>query len=126
MKMALLVAVFGLVSLFATAASADFVCAATYFPVGASGTLGNNGAVAITLNTAANCAGTQTGIRDICTAGATSTVCPAGVVYSEAALLNMYQALVHAVDTNIRISGQVATCIGGGTACWTNISFLAN
>jgi hypothetical protein len=123
MKANLFITAFGVVALWASSALADFVCAVTYDPVPSN--LGSEGGVSITLNSARKCRGEETGIKRFCTSGATNTGCAASVFLTEPALLAMHSDLVNAAASNLRVSGQVATCHGGAVTCWSNLSFFA-
>ena len=125
MKKALLgIALVGLLSVRASTALADHVCAVTYDPP--TSNLGSSGGVSLTLFTGVKCTGSQTGIKRFCSSGATNTGCAAGVTLALNTLLQIYATAADSITSGLSASGQVATCIGGGSGCWSNISFIGN
>src|SRR5215469_8882090 len=65
----------------ASAAVIEHACSVSYVP--GQGQLGNNGYVAVTLYSGANCSGSYNETQYLCTVGATYGMCAAGVAYSE-------------------------------------------
>lgn len=69
---------------------AGYVCKVSYYTAGAVAGYGNLGYVAVTFSSAAQCGGTQT-IVYACTAGATQSVCNTAALWTEPALIYLWQ-----------------------------------
>ena len=69
---------------------AGYVCKVSYYTAGAVAGYGNLGYVAVTFSSAAACGGTQT-IVYACTAGATQSVCNTAALWTEPALIYLWQ-----------------------------------
>jgi hypothetical protein len=79
-----------------------FVCDVEYVPNG--GVAGQHGTISIQLYSGPSCTGTQLGAFSFCTTGATWVWCDPNHLYSEAAIMQLWQSLMSALQNNFKTS----------------------
>ena len=119
----------GLLSLWASSASADYLCKVEYSPP-ESGTFGSSGNVAFTYTTGADqslCYPETNNYKYFCTTGATATSCSNRRLYDQYAISALFSRMVEAVRTGERVVVDLngAICFGGGSGCPMGIIFYS-
>jgi hypothetical protein len=104
------------ISLFASAASADYVCQTTYMPGSQAG--GYYGFFTVSLYTGPDCSGSYVGYYYFCSSGATSSQCPQSYLpASDAQMSMLVTKVIDATQWNLPVKVPLGNCIGGGYGC---------
>jgi hypothetical protein len=111
----------------AGAASADYVCGASYRPSTTAG-MGSEGYLTFSIYTGKDCTGTPVSNYWFCSTGATSANCTssASYRYERQGLLASYRALVDAIANNVKVFVASGACNGGSGACANYVHFWAD
>jgi hypothetical protein len=119
-------AAFSALALGSGAASADYVCSASYRPINSTST-GSEGYIVFSLYTETACSGDLIQSYYMSSTGATSTSCATSSYrWERQGLLAMIGALQRAASDNQSVNPTVTTCNGGASGCLAYPKFASD